>query len=1034
MTRLRALARTLCAVVALAGVVVGVPVALAVGVGWPLPRQVPSLDELGRALSGSAISDGAIVGVLAAVLWLAWAMFMACLVVEVVAALRGRQARIPLAGSFARWLVASTTLATSLVGARPALADVVPSYGPAAVSVDQSSLDAAVAQMAQTPAAPAETNDQSYLVVRPDDTLWGIAEETLGDPYRWPELFELNVGVEQSDGRWLRKPDLIRPGWRITLPVGAVVAPPADAPAVEAPADANRQAPAPPPAAAPVVTPAPAVSAPTTTAPATPPASPAPVAVPTPLPTAAASGRTGAEPATEEAVGSDLDEAEVTEVPLPDPTAPRPVPENVISKQREPDVEPRVPAPAADGGWVLDALPVPMNGQGLFAAALLGSGVIGVLGLRRRVQLRHRCAGERVPLPEEDLAGAELALRAGADPEGAAFVDVGLRALAGIVQSEGSEPPQIAGVQLSSRELEVVLAEPKSPAPPGFTSRQRGQRWVLARSTDIDELEELAEGVPAPLPGLVTLGTDDRGSRVLLDLEEAGLASVGGDRDLARQLLFAAAAELATSPYGEFYSLVLVGFGEGLARLERVRVVTSLDEVIEDLERDAAEIGRLLEEYELGSTLEGRMTGVATDAWSPTLVLCSKRPPARLARRLADLANKAGNGGVGILVAGEMAGATTCLEIADEHLEVVALGATVAPQTLSAEEQANIGELLGMAFEEPDPENDDEAQSTTEAARGSGIDLFWAAASSSDDEAAGTLGDDADDDADDDGDEWAPSAEAGQPWASSTSIGDVDHCEGGGDEVAAEQHSGILVGVLGPIEITGGASVIDRGKSIELVAYLATHRQAQVDTDVLTEALWPGKAKTSGTLNTTVTTARTCLGKDPDGALYLPRVPGGGARLYRVSDLVRLDYEIFMAQVRRAAAEEGPAAIATLRSALSLVRGRPFEVLGKGYEWAFVGLATRMAEDVADAAHRMATLCLDVGDAQGARWAAQQGLLASEGNEQLFRDRMSAEHLSGNRAGVRAVMEDLTTFVDAEEPYGSIHPDTVAHFKELTSA
>jgi two-component SAPR family response regulator len=243
-----------------------------------------------------------------------------------------------------------------------------------------------------------------------------------------------------------------------------------------------------------------------------------------------------------------------------------------------------------------------------------------------------------------------------------------------------------------------------------------------------------------------------------------------------------------------------------------------------------------------------------------------------------------------------------------------------------------------------------------------------------------------------------------------------------------------LVGVLGPIEITGGAAVIDRGKSIELVAYLATHRTSPVDAAVLMEALWPGKAKTTSTLNTTTTTARTCLGKDLGGALYLPRIPGGGARLYRLSDLVRLDYEIFLVRVRRAAGQEGPEAIATLRSALSLVRGRPFEVLGRGYEWAFVGLATRMAEDVADGAHRMATLCLSAGDPEGARWAAQQGLLASEGNEQLFRDRMSAEALSGNRAGVRAVMEDLTTFVDAEEPYGSIHPDTVAHFKQLTSA
>ncbi|HEV2071928.1 MAG TPA: bacterial transcriptional activator domain-containing protein [Acidimicrobiales bacterium] len=131
--------------------------------------------------------------------------------------------------------------------------------------------------------------------------------------------------------------------------------------------------------------------------------------------------------------------------------------------------------------------------------------------------------------------------------------------------------------------------------------------------------------------------------------------------------------------------------------------------------------------------------------------------------------------------------------------------------------------------------------------------------------------------------------------------------------------------------------------------------------------------------------------------------------------MIASDYGVFTATVRRAAGQEGPEAIATLRRALSLVRGRPFEWLSGKYEARAHDLvATRTAEDIVDAAHRMATLCLADGDPEGARWAAQQGLLASPGNEQLFRDRMVAEDLAGNPA----VSDEFASLVDDEDLYG----------------
>ncbi len=55
------------------------------------------------------------------------------------------------------------------------------------------------------------------VVVKPGDTLRKIAMEYLGDENRWPEIYELNKGVVQADGRALTDPDLIHIGWVLRI-------------------------------------------------------------------------------------------------------------------------------------------------------------------------------------------------------------------------------------------------------------------------------------------------------------------------------------------------------------------------------------------------------------------------------------------------------------------------------------------------------------------------------------------------------------------------------------------------------------------------------------------------------------------------------------------------------------------------------------------------------------------------------------------------------------------------------------------------
>jgi hypothetical protein len=53
------------------------------------------------------------------------------------------------------------------------------------------------------------------------DSLWGIAERHLRDPFRWQEIFLLNEGRVQPDGGRLTDPDVLRAGWHIDLPADA---------------------------------------------------------------------------------------------------------------------------------------------------------------------------------------------------------------------------------------------------------------------------------------------------------------------------------------------------------------------------------------------------------------------------------------------------------------------------------------------------------------------------------------------------------------------------------------------------------------------------------------------------------------------------------------------------------------------------------------------------------------------------------------------------------------------------------------------
>ena len=240
-----------------------IPFALVHFIGWPLPHQLPTSDSLRQPLSSQVL-----VKALAVVVWLAWAQFTACVIVELANARRGVgiPAKVPGAGPsqfLARQLVAALLMLTATAASfAPDITHLANT--PAALPRAQSSISAQLnvggpgsapgtqaAQGSRTGAAagnlpsvrggsqlarPAGTEltavsvesvagTKLYRVQPPHgrnyDSLWEIAERHLGDGRRYKEIYELNKDRVQPDGQTLTDASLIRPGWILEMPADA---------------------------------------------------------------------------------------------------------------------------------------------------------------------------------------------------------------------------------------------------------------------------------------------------------------------------------------------------------------------------------------------------------------------------------------------------------------------------------------------------------------------------------------------------------------------------------------------------------------------------------------------------------------------------------------------------------------------------------------------------------------------------------------------------------------------------------------------
>ncbi|WP_212735312.1 hypothetical protein [Herbidospora galbida] len=352
---------------------------------------------------------------------------------------------------------------------------------------------------------------------------------------------------------------------------------------------------------------------------------------------------------------------------------------------------------APEGGTILTT---PAAGQGwteqvdlvdfLAGASLLSAGLLLLLGRRRRQQLWTRAFGHRIQRPRGEAASAEVAMRLGADAPGSRILDTGLRLLGRLLAEADRRPPAIYALHLSARGMDLWVHPPSQEAPAPFEAADGGQIWRLAAHEARRLDDQALADVPAPYPGLFSLGTAETG-RVLVDLEAAhGVISVVGPQAVAA--LSALAVELVTNRWSDTMKVTLVGFGQELRAIapERVRVAASLAEVLPEFENAATP----------PDVLTGRIHGRAHDpVHPPHYLLSAVQPTADEARRLAVLAKNT-RSAAGYVIAAPLQHATWTWEVTEDGRSVIdALGFDVKAQLLPRRHYKAIVDLFRTAEE-----------------------------------------------------------------------------------------------------------------------------------------------------------------------------------------------------------------------------------------------------------------------------------------------------------------------------------------------
>ena len=705
------LLKGLFSLVAIAAIVGGVPYLLWTWFGAPWPDQVPDRDFLFSQLDANAVLK-----IISVVIWLAWLHFVVCLIAEAVAERRGRglSPRIPLGGgsqTLARRLISGVALLAGTAGVTVPVAQAVttPSIS-TETTISSSSTSTGGHQSGggfskeverPSKVIPTTTGIRTnhddkgqvikYTEVRPPqgrnhDCLWDIAERHLGDGRRYKEIYELNRGKLQPDGKRLHNPDLIFPGWQVRLPADAT------GPGVHTvKVDVGQPF--------------------------------RPTEVGDLDQRARHEAKRGthetrqeSKPAGERRAPSRADSGHDTgtrwfdqtekpsRVPVADPKDGTEKPAKPVDPPADDRPGDQPAEPDGAGGKVVPN-PVPVaadSGPGLKELGIFGFGAT-VLAAGLALALRRRRGWSLGPGPNaaEKDRHTETELRLAADVPTAKFVDNALRQLGALLGQAGKPLPGVVAALVDDKALTLVLVpgDTQLTPPPPWQVTSGGGRWMLRRGYAATE-DVVA---PAPYPALVTVGRNVDGATVLVDLDLAGgIASFGGVTTMARDVAVSLAVELGTNLWSEGVHVTMVGFGDDLTVLapDRMTYRPSLEDALVDVRERADRQARTCESRGFDSVTRARLTVPEPELWGTEVVVLSAPPLPDEAERLNRLAADRRRS-IGVVVVGDVPVAPWRF-VVDEQGQAVCrlIGLEVDAHVITPAQYADLVDLFRAAESE----------------------------------------------------------------------------------------------------------------------------------------------------------------------------------------------------------------------------------------------------------------------------------------------------------------------------------------------
>ncbi len=233
----------------------------------------------------------------------------------------------------------------------------------------------------------------------------------------------------------------------------------------------------------------------------------------------------------------------------------------------------------------------------------------------------------------------------------------------------------------------------------------------------------------------------------------------------------------------------------------------------------------------------------------------------------------------------------------------------------------------------------------------------------------------------------------------------------GGEGCAEHQ---IVVRLMGDVDIvsrTGATGSFERSKTVELIAWLATHREKSTRTAART-ALWELDVR-DATFANVVSEARRGLGRlvpPPEGEEWLARTLTEQLPLHAA---VVTDADLIEQRLARSRTERPEEAVETLHPAAAMIRDMPFA--GTNYLWPDAeGITSNLVLLATAVATELAQHALTLGDVELVFWATGRGLVVLPGHEELIGLRMRAHAQAGDLAGVRSEWESYERVIVAD--------------------